>query len=103
MILALLLPMNSGRPNCCESFSFVLLLYLAVHWVVAGKLMIICICHRVSERDIDNAVSEGASSLCQLNERLRVGTGCGACVEHVRECLNRCLDDDLANMGMQQA
>ena len=74
-----------------------------VHWVVTGKLMIICICHRVSERDIDNAVSEGAGSLCQLNERLRVGTGCGACVEHVRDCLNRCLDDDLANMGMQQA
>ena len=71
--------------------------------VVTGKLMIICICHRVSERDIDNAVSEGASSLCQLNERLRVGSGCGACVEHVRDCLNRCLGDDLANMGMQQA
>ena len=68
-----------------------------------GKLMIICICHRVSERDIDNAVSEGAGSLCQLNERLRVGTGCGACVEHVRDCLNRCLADDVANMGTQQA
>jgi hypothetical protein len=27
-------------------------------------------------------VSEGAGSLCQLNERLRVGTGCGGCVEH---------------------
>ncbi len=71
--------------------------------VVTGKLMIICICHRVSERDIDSAVSEGASSLRQLNERLRVGTGCGACVEHVRDCLHRCLADDLANMGMQQA
>jgi bacterioferritin-associated ferredoxin len=81
----------------------VLLFYLWVHWVVTGKLMIICICNRVSERDIDNAVIEGASSMCQLNERLRVGTGCGACVEHVRDCLNRCLADDLANMGTQQA
>jgi bacterioferritin-associated ferredoxin len=68
-----------------------------------GQAMIICICNRVSERDIDNAVIEGASSMCQLNERLRVGTGCGACVEHVRDCLNRCLADDLANMGTQQA
>ena len=71
--------------------------------LVSSRLMIICICHRVSERDIDNAVSEGAGSLCQLNERLRVGTGCGACVEHVRDCLNRCLADDLANMGTQHA
>lgn len=65
--------------------------------------MIVCICHRVSERDIDNAVGDGASSLRQLNKRLRVGTGCGACVEHARDCLNRCLADDLANMQMQQA
>jgi bacterioferritin-associated ferredoxin len=64
--------------------------------------MIICICHRVSERDIDKAVSEGASSLRQLKERLQVGTGCGACVEHVCDCLNRCLEHDLADMGMQQ-
>lgn len=65
--------------------------------------MIICICHRVSERDIDHAVREGASSLRQLNECLRAGTGCGACVEHVRDYLKHRLADDLANMGMQQA
>lgn len=65
--------------------------------------MIVCICHRVSERDIDSAVAEGASSLRQLNQRLRVGTGCGACVEHVRDCLNRCLSDDLGNGKLQQA
>ncbi len=65
--------------------------------------MIVCICHRVSERDIDNAVAEGASSLRQLNERLRVGTGCGACVEHARDRLNRCLTGDLGNVELQQA
>jgi bacterioferritin-associated ferredoxin len=78
-------------------------IYLWVDWVVTGKIMIICICHRVSERDIDHAVSEGASSLRQLNERLGVGTGCGACVEHVRDYLNHRLADDLAHMGMQRA
>ncbi|MGQ0595046.1 MAG: (2Fe-2S)-binding protein [Gammaproteobacteria bacterium] len=65
--------------------------------------MIICICHRVSESDIDNAISEGASSLRQLNERLRVGTGCGACVEHVRDCLHRCVSTDLGCMEIQHA
>jgi bacterioferritin-associated ferredoxin len=65
--------------------------------------MIVCICHRVSERDIDSAVAEGASSLRQLNERLGVGTGCGVCVGYVRDCLSRCRADDLVDLGMQQA
>jgi bacterioferritin-associated ferredoxin len=41
--------------------------------------MIVCICHRVSDRDIARAVREGCDSFDELQDALRVGTGCGAC------------------------
>ena len=46
--------------------------------------MIVCVCHRVSDRDIDCAVREGCSSFEELQDELRVGTRCGACCEHAR-------------------
>lgn len=47
--------------------------------------MIICLCHRVSERDIATAVRHGCASFDALQEELRVATGCGACAEYARE------------------
>ncbi len=41
--------------------------------------MIVCICHRVSDRDIHRAVHEGCRSFEDLQDELRVATGCGAC------------------------
>ena len=41
--------------------------------------MIVCICHRVSDRDIHRAVREGCDSFDALQEELRVATACGAC------------------------
>jgi len=41
--------------------------------------MIICICHRVSDRDISRAVREGCGSFEELQFELGVATGCGAC------------------------
>ena len=41
--------------------------------------MIICICHRISDRDISRAVREGCASFDQLQEETRVATACGAC------------------------
>jgi bacterioferritin-associated ferredoxin len=41
--------------------------------------MYVCICNAVTERDIDNAIRDGASDLGDLKERLQVGTCCGAC------------------------
>lgn len=47
--------------------------------------MIICICHRVSDRDIARAVREGCADFDTLQDQLRVATGCGACRECARE------------------
>jgi len=47
--------------------------------------MIICICHRVSDRDITRAVREGCASFAELQDQTRVATGCGACHDCAHE------------------
>ncbi|WP_457421884.1 (2Fe-2S)-binding protein [Roseateles sp. P5_E7] len=44
--------------------------------------MIVCVCHRVSDRDIAIAASSGCPNFEALQDDLRVATACGAC----REC-----------------
>jgi bacterioferritin-associated ferredoxin len=41
--------------------------------------MIVCVCNRVSDRDIARAVDEGCASFEELQAELGVGTRCGAC------------------------
>ena len=47
--------------------------------------MIVCICHRVSDRDIAHAVRGGCGSFDDLQEELRVATSCGACTDCARQ------------------
>lgn len=47
--------------------------------------MIICLCHRVSDRDIARHVAHGCSTFEALQELTRVATGCGACRELAQE------------------
>ena len=51
--------------------------------------MIVCICHRVSERDIAHAVRAGCASFDELQDELRVGTACGACGDCARDTFDR--------------
>jgi len=51
--------------------------------------MIVCVCHRVSDRDIARAVGEGCASFEELQAELRVGTRCGACRPCARETFER--------------
>jgi bacterioferritin-associated ferredoxin len=44
--------------------------------------MIVCVCHRVSDRDIAIAASAGCPDFETLQDDLRVATACGAC----RDC-----------------
>ena len=41
--------------------------------------MIVCICHRVSDRDIARAAREGCASFDELQLELSVATSCGKC------------------------
>jgi bacterioferritin-associated ferredoxin len=47
--------------------------------------MIVCLCRRVSDRDIARAAQEGCASFEELQSRLGVATGCGACGPCARE------------------
>ncbi len=50
--------------------------------------MIVCVCHRVSEADIREAVREGDRCLDALGRRLGVGTGCGSCLDYARDLID---------------
>jgi bacterioferritin-associated ferredoxin len=57
--------------------------------------MIVCLCHRVSDRDIRAAVQSGAPSFDALKDDLRVASACGRCHDCAREvfdaaCAQRC-------------
>jgi bacterioferritin-associated ferredoxin len=43
--------------------------------------MIVCVCHRVSDKDIERHVHQGCASFDQLQSQLKVGTNCGRCVD----------------------
>jgi len=51
--------------------------------------MIVCICHRVSDRDIAIAARDGCSSFDELQFELAVATSCGKCHECARETFHR--------------
>lgn len=53
--------------------------------------MIICICHRVSDRDIAHAVRQGCKDFDSLQGELCVATACGACHEYAQESFQQLL------------
>jgi bacterioferritin-associated ferredoxin len=51
--------------------------------------MIVCVCHRVSDRAIAAAARDGCCSFEQLQAELGVATRCGACRSCARETFER--------------
>ncbi len=51
--------------------------------------MIVCVCHRVSDRDIARHAAAGCGSFEEMQDDLRVATACGACHECARETWDR--------------
>lgn len=49
--------------------------------------MYVCICNNVTERDIQDAIENGASSVRDLNRQLCVGNQCGKCTCEARKLL----------------
>lgn len=49
--------------------------------------MYVCICHGVTEKDIQKAASEGASSLQDIKVMTGCATGCGTCAESAIDVL----------------
>jgi len=55
--------------------------------------MIVCVCHRVSDRDIAIAASSGCPNFEALQDDLCVATACGACHDCAREVFEDCRID----------
>ena len=49
--------------------------------------MLVCICKRVSDRDIDREICKGNCSLESLKACLGVGTKCGKCIGYTQKML----------------
>lgn len=50
--------------------------------------VIVCICHPTSDRDLDAVIDDGARTVQEIGRRCGAGTGCGACVDELRDRLN---------------
>jgi len=53
--------------------------------------MIVCVCHRVSDREIRQAVQGGTVSYDALQSQLRVATCCGRCQDCAHEVFEHAL------------
>ena len=51
--------------------------------------MYVCICKQVTERQIHDAVENGACSFKDVRLELGVGTECGECKCHARQCIRQ--------------
>ena len=50
--------------------------------------MIVCLCHPTSDRDVDAIIDDGARTVEDIGRRCGAGTGCGACVDELRDRLS---------------
>jgi bacterioferritin-associated ferredoxin len=51
-------------------------------------VVIVCLCHVVTDKQVKAAISDGATSVDDVGERTRAGTGCGGCREEVHSILD---------------
>jgi bacterioferritin-associated ferredoxin len=49
------------------------------------RTMIVCLCHRISDRDIRREVSTGTHCFEVLQDQTRVASSCGSCHDCARE------------------
>ncbi len=51
--------------------------------------MYVCICHAVNEKAIQQAVSDGATSVRDVRRYLNLGSQCGQCVRQAHEVIEQ--------------
>jgi bacterioferritin-associated ferredoxin len=49
--------------------------------------MYVCICHAVTEKQIENAVNSGVDCIRKVRRCLGVGSVCGKCVCHAQQVI----------------
>lgn len=61
--------------------------------------MIVCLCHRISDRDIQRAVREGVADFEMLQDDTCIARNCGCC----EDCARQVFDDAVAAAAPVQA
>lgn len=57
--------------------------------------MYVCLCRAVTDRAIQKAIDQGATSYRDIRDQLDAGTCCGKCVPDIRDML----DEQLARLA----
>lgn len=65
--------------------------------------MIVCICNAISDRQIENAVDQGFTSLDAVREELGVANTCGTCACEAERVVQAKLNTSLAAHSTGQA
>lgn len=65
--------------------------------------MYVCVCAAVTERQIQQAASAGATTLQDLRRELGVSAECGRCASCARQCLREARADAAAVMPLAAA
>ena len=50
--------------------------------------MYACICHAVTDRELDSVITTGATSQQEVARACGAGTGCGSCVDRICDRLS---------------
>jgi len=51
--------------------------------------MYVCICHGVTDTQIESAIDNGAETMKELTKTLNVGSQCGKCCQCTKRVLNK--------------
>ena len=62
--------------------------------------MIVCVCNRISDRDILQAIEGGAQSMEALQTKLEIANQCGACFSTAEDLLRQQLQDISPDSGL---
>tara|TARA_Y100001973_G_C4943508_1_gene206817 strand:+ start:64 stop:495 length:432 start_codon:yes stop_codon:yes gene_type:complete len=57
---------------------------------------LVCSCFQVGERQINQAIEDGAASVEALGQRLQCGSNCGSCIPEIRGLLAKSADREPA-------
>lgn len=62
--------------------------------------MYVCLCKGITDTQIREAASQGATSLSHVRRQLGLATCCGKCAATTKEILNEHRNSEMANSGL---
>ena len=65
--------------------------------------MLVCHCHRVSDRAVDQVLEAGATRVGQVVRATRAGTDCGGCLPALRAACERYFHEKATADGLSEA